>query len=70
MSAPALTVPLVPDGHELLTSKEAAALLRVSVDTLYAMSVPYLTIGQGRKHPRRRYLRETLLAWAKQRESA
>jgi hypothetical protein len=59
-----------PDGRVLLTSKEAAALLRVSVDTLYGMSVPYLTIGHGRKRPRRRYLRETLLQWAKQRESA
>ena len=54
----------------LLTSQQAADLLQVSVETLHAMPVPYLTIGSGRKRPRRRYLRETLARWAKQQEGA
>lgn len=50
----------------LLDSREAAALLKVSIETLHAMAVPYLTIGQGKKRPRRRYLRETLEQWARE----
>ena len=60
----------VADPRVLLTSREAAALLRMSVETLHASPIPYLTIGAGRKRPRRRYLRETLLTWAKQQEGA
>lgn len=51
----------------LLTPREAAQLLRVSVETLRAMPVPYLTIGVGQKRPRRRYVREHLLDWCKRR---
>ena len=51
----------------LLTPRETAQLLRVSVETLRAMPVPYLTIGVGRKRPRRRYVREHLLDWCKRR---
>ncbi len=54
----------------LLDSKQAAELLQVSIETLHAMDVPYLTIGHGQKRPRRRYLRETLETWAKKREAA
>lgn len=54
---------------EVLTSKQAAELLQVSVEVLHGMDVPYLTVGHGRKRPRRRYLRETLLKWAKKAES-
>lgn len=58
------------EGRILLTSREAAALLRVSVETLHAMPIPYVAIGAGRKRPRRRYLRETLVRWAQQQEVA
>jgi hypothetical protein len=54
----------------LLTSSEAARLLHVSVETLFGMAVPYLTIGNGKKRPRRRYLRETLVQWAKEQQAA
>jgi len=54
----------------VLTSEQAAALLKVDVDTLRALPIPYLTIGHGQKRPRRRYLRETVLKWAKQQEVA
>lgn len=50
----------------LLTPREAAQLLRVSVETLRAMPVPYLTIGAGQKRPRRRYVRRQLLDWCKE----
>ncbi len=55
---------VVPDLREdqLLTSREAAQLLKVSVETLRAMPIPYLTIGAGQK---RRYLRQHLLDWCK-----
>ena len=58
-------VDLGDDG--LLTPREAAQLLRVSVETLRAMPVPYLTIGAGHKRPRRRYVRQHVLDWCKQR---
>ncbi len=60
----------MPDERVVLTSREAAALLHVAVETLLDMPIPYLTIGHGRKRPRRRYLRETIVAWAKRQESA
>ena len=56
---------LTEDG--LLTPREAAQLLRVSVETLRAMPVPYLTIGAGHKRPRRRYVRQHVLDWCKRR---
>ena len=58
-------VDLGDDG--LLTPRETAQLLRVSVETLRAMPVPYLTIGAGQKRPRRRYVREQVLDWCKRR---
>ena len=56
-----------PREDRLLTPREAAHLLRVSVETLRAMPVPYLTIGAGQKRPRRRYVREHVLDWCKRR---
>jgi hypothetical protein len=58
-----------PDLREdqLLTSREAAQLLRVSVETLRAMPVPYLTVGAGQKRPRRRYVRQDILDWCRRR---
>jgi len=50
---------------EALRPKDAAALLSISVKTLYASPAPYFTIGQGKRRPRRRYFRADLLAWAK-----
>ena len=50
----------------LLTPREAAQLLRVSVETLRVMPVPYLTIGAGQKRPRRRYVRQQLLNWCRE----
>jgi hypothetical protein len=57
----------IPDLREdrLLTPREAAQLLRVSVETLRAMPVPYLTVGAGQKRPRRRYVRQQVLDWCK-----
>jgi len=43
--------------HGLLTPREAADLLQVSVETIGAMPIPYLTIGLEQKRPRRRYVR-------------
>jgi hypothetical protein len=54
----------------VLTSEQAAELLQVNVETLRGLPIPYLTIGHGQKRPRRRYLRETVLAWAKTKEVA
>jgi hypothetical protein len=54
---------------EVLTTAQAARLLQVSPDTLLAMPVPFVRIGGGRKRPRRRYLRSTLLEWLKRREA-
>lgn len=61
---------IAPIEAPVLTSEQAAALLQVDVDTLRALPIPYLTIGHGQKRPRRRYLRETVMQWAKQREVA
>jgi len=57
-------VDLGEDG--LLTPREAAEFLHVSVETLRAMPIPYLTIGLGLKRPRRRYVRQQLLDWCKE----
>ena len=54
------------EGDGLLTPREAARLLRVSVETLRVMPVPYLTIGAGQKRPRRRYVRQQLLNWCRE----
>jgi hypothetical protein len=59
-----------PGEEQLLTPQEAAQLLRVSVETLRGMPVPYLTIGAGQKRPRRRYVRQHVLDWCKQRAMA
>jgi len=52
----------------ILTTEQAAELLQVNVETLRGLPIPYLTVGHGQKRPRRRYLRDTVLAWAKRRE--
>lgn len=61
-----VTVPTAP----VLTPREAARLLRVTPATLLRSPAPYFTLGAGRKRPRRLYLRESLLVWAKLREVA
>lgn len=61
-----VTVPTAP----VLTPQEAAKLLRVSPATLLRLPVPYFAVGEGRKRPRRRYVRESVLAWAKAQEVA
>jgi hypothetical protein len=53
----------------VLTSAEAAALLRVSVDTLLTSDVPWFTVGRGRKRPRRLYLQSALIEWARRRQA-
>ena len=58
--------PLPP---EVLTSEEAAELLKVNVATLHRMPVPFATIGTTLKRPRRRYLRSSVLAWLKAQET-
>jgi hypothetical protein len=59
-----LTVSTAP----ILTPRECAALLKVNTATLRRLPVPYLPIGSGSRRPRRRYLRESVLAWAKAQE--
>jgi hypothetical protein len=51
---------------ELLTQKEAAALLRVSVAYLRASACPKLLLpgGGAKQKPLVRYLRSDVLAWA------
>lgn len=56
-------------GGEVLTTAQAAELLQVSTDTLLDMPVPFVPVGGGRKRPRRRYLRATVLEWLKRREA-
>ena len=55
---------------DVLTTEEAARLLRVSVDTLLKLDIPWVPIGAGRKRPRRRYRREAVLEWCRRREAA
>lgn len=64
MAAPTLPVPLPAD--ELLTQREAAGVLRVSVAYLRASSCPKLLLpGSGpRGKPLVRYLRSDVLSWA------
>ncbi len=57
------------DACEVLTTAQAAELLQVSVDTLLGMPVPFVAVGGGRKRPRRRYLRETVLEWCRRRQA-
>lgn len=59
-------VSMAAGGDELLTQREAAALLRVSVAYLRASSCPKILLpGRGdRGKPLVRYLRSDVLAWA------
>ena len=52
-----------PDGP-LLSAKEAADFLRMSVKWLYQSDIPYVRLGS-----RRLYLRESLIEYATQRLS-
>ena len=45
---------------EILTAEEAADLLRVSTKTLRRLHIPYARVGK-----RRRYLREDILGYIK-----
>ena len=54
---------------DVLTTEEAARLLRVSVDTLLKLDIPWVPIGAGKKRPRRRYRREAVLEWCRRREA-
>lgn len=58
-----------PGLPEVLTPVETARFLRISIDTLRALTVPFVAIGSGRKRPRRRYLRATVLEWMRRREA-
>lgn len=51
----------MPDAQEVLTAKEAAELLRVSVKTLGRLHIPYAKVGRVR-----RYLREDLLNYVRE----
>jgi hypothetical protein len=64
VAAPVLPAPL--PGDELLTQREAAALLKVCVAYLRASSCPKLLLpGSGpRGKPVLRYLRSDVLSWA------
>ena len=57
---------------EILTSEQAAKLLQVSCDTLLALKdgPPWFAVGGGRRRPRRRYLRSSLIEWARRRQAA
>ena len=62
--------PVSPAADRVLTTAEAARLLKVSADTLLGLDVPWVPIGAGRKRPRRRYLESTLLEWCRRRQAA
>jgi len=71
MTRVARTVPQpTPAADAFLTTEQAAKLLKVSVDTLLKLDVPWVPIGGGRKRPRRRYLQSSLFEWAKRRQAA
>jgi len=62
--------PAVPAADSFLTTEQAAKLLKVSVDTLLELDIPWVPIGAGRKRPRRRYLQSSVFEWAKRRQAA
>lgn len=64
MSADSSSLPPV------LTPKEAASLLRMSVDSLLASDAPWLPKGKGSIRPRRLYVKDQLLEWARERAAA
>ena len=66
---PTVTQP-TPAMDSFLTTKQAARLLKVSVDTLLELDIPWVPIGAGRKRPRRRYLQSSVFEWAKRRQAA
>jgi len=56
---------LGPRGPEVLTSREAAELLRVHRRTLERLPIPSAKVGRLR-----RYLREDILEWLRQKSAA
>lgn len=60
----------VPIGLDVLTTEQAATLLQVSEDTMLDLDVPWFAAGEGKKRPRRRYLRASVLEWCRRREAA
>lgn len=62
--------PRVDSAADVLTSSGAAKLLQVSTETLLSLDVPWFAAGGGRKRPRRRYLRASVLEWCRRREAA
>lgn len=67
-----MTLRLVDPAKDLeepvLTTQEAAALLKVSTKNLLNSTAPWFPAGGGELRPHRRYLRSALLAWARGRQ--
>lgn len=61
--------PVAPVAERVLTTAEAARLLKVSPDTLLGLDVPFVAIGTGRKRPRRRYLESSVIEWFRRRQA-
>lgn len=62
--------PREPATDRVLTTAEAAKLLRISPDTLLDLDVPWIPIGTGKKKPHRRYLQSSVFEWCRRRQAA
>ena len=62
--------PVSPAADRVLTTAEAARVLKISVDTLTALDVPWIAIGSGKRRPRRRYLESSIIEWCRRRQAA
>ncbi len=52
----------------MLTTREAAAMLKISPRSLLDSDAPWFPAGGGELRPHRRYLRSALLDWARARQ--
>ncbi|HKV44389.1 MAG TPA: hypothetical protein VJT32_06900 [bacterium] len=52
----------------VLTTQEAAAMLKISTRSLLDSDAPWFPAGAGAMRPHRRYLRSALLDWARARQ--
>lgn len=57
----------VEDSPDLLTVQDVAARLKVHPKTVIRLGIPYITVGTGKKRPRRRYRPEVIEAWIAER---
>ena len=62
--------PGVLQDDPVLTTREAAAMLKISPRSLLDSDAPWFPAGGGELRPHRRYLRSALLDWARARQVA